>query len=431
MKIGLVNFNKRGVTEPDIPPVPPIGLEYLVGDLQYNGYHTELLDLCFVPSNERDKEIRKFIQDKDVIGITFRNIDLGCFLLIDHFFVPELKSIVGVIKKTKNIPVVLGGPGFSGVSEEILCFVGADFGIAGPGEIAFCDLLQNLNNVPHGTVIRGQPNTNIVHQRTAIDFKKYVAAGGAPAIQTKSGCRLNCSFCIEAKKPLNIRHTDAVIDELKILLSRGFQFIYVADSEFNTDIKQAEKFCDRIIGEGLGFNWSSYLSPKPLTRSLVKKLKAAGCVNPCIGIDSGDDAVINALNKNYNVEYILEMASWFHEVNFPFTVDLIFGSVNDNFNAAKRTIDLMEKIKPKIVGMNFGVRVYKNTLIWRQIVSGKIPIESKLYGHLEDNHDLIWPIFYIYDMDVLDYLKQVCDRDGKYKLFGYKSFEGVNYTIAG
>jgi hypothetical protein len=53
MRVGLINFNKRGVHEPGIPPVPPIGLEYLADDLIGAGHEPALLDLCFVDLGER------------------------------------------------------------------------------------------------------------------------------------------------------------------------------------------------------------------------------------------------------------------------------------------------------------------------------------------------------------------------------------------
>ena len=108
MRVGLINFNRRGVNEPGIPPVPPIGLEYLIANLTKHGHISDVLDLCFVDNGSKGKVIKNFLSDKDIIGITLRNIDLGCYLLRDHFYVPELKSLVKEIKETKDIPVVLG-----------------------------------------------------------------------------------------------------------------------------------------------------------------------------------------------------------------------------------------------------------------------------------------------------------------------------------
>ena len=49
MHVGLINFNTRGATQEGVPPVPPIGLEYLADGLEADGVDVSLLDLCFAP----------------------------------------------------------------------------------------------------------------------------------------------------------------------------------------------------------------------------------------------------------------------------------------------------------------------------------------------------------------------------------------------
>jgi len=155
MRVGLINFNRRGVREPGVPPVPPIGLEYLVDELREDNHHIALLDLCFVDRQDRKAAIEAFVADKDVVGITFRNIGVdNLWMVEDQFFVPDLKAVVSTIKENKAIPVILGGQGFSIYPEKILQFVGADFGVAGPGEAAFRRLLRNPGSYPLGSVLR-------------------------------------------------------------------------------------------------------------------------------------------------------------------------------------------------------------------------------------------------------------------------------------
>src|SRR5215813_8687750 len=154
MKIGLINFNRRGVAEPGVPPVPPIGLEYLADDLEVNNHEVSLLDLCFVTLADREDSIEAFVRDKDLIGITLRNFGVDNYWMVeDQFFVPDLKKVVATVKSFKDVPVVLGGQGFSIYPEKTLDFVGADFGVAGPGELALCKLVNNLGIYPRGTIL--------------------------------------------------------------------------------------------------------------------------------------------------------------------------------------------------------------------------------------------------------------------------------------
>jgi radical SAM superfamily enzyme YgiQ (UPF0313 family) len=323
---------------------------------------------------------------------------------------------------------VLGGQGFSIYPEATLQFVGADFGIRGPGEMAFRKLLQTYKDHPRGSVFSAPANLSIQHRRKLINYSKYIGNGGFPAIQTKSGCPLSCSYCIEARKPQQLRSLDSVMAELRTLLSYGSGFVFVAEAEFNNHLRHAEAFCDRIIEERLDFTWSTYINPIPLRESLVRKMKEAGCTQPCVSVTTGDSALLKAYDTHFSDRHIRQLAEWFHKYELPFTVDLLFGGPGEDLRSAERTVALMEEIKPSLVGMNFGLRVYGNTTLGRQVMSRSVPTEGKLYGATENNPSLYYPVFYISDMSVKGYLEDVCDSNSNYSLLGYKDFGGVNIT---
>jgi len=71
----------------------------------------------------------------DIIGFSIRNIDTSLFF-DNKFFLDEYKKMIELVGNY-NIPVVLGGSGFSASPDEILEYFKADFGIIGPGERAF------------------------------------------------------------------------------------------------------------------------------------------------------------------------------------------------------------------------------------------------------------------------------------------------------
>jgi len=431
MKIGLINFNRRGVAEPGVPPVPPIGLEYLADDLKENGHEVALLDLCFISLAERKDAIEAFVRNKDIIGITLRNFGVDSYWATDdQFFVPELKKVVAIVKGGKDVPVVLGGQGFSIYPEETLDYVGADFGVAGTGEVALCKLLNNFGDYPRKTILRAPANLKITHKRELIDYKKYISQGGSPAIQTKSGCPLKCNFCLESRRTQQLRSLDNVFEELEILLSRGSDFVFVAEPEFNNHLRHALSFCDGILERNLKFSWSTYLNPIPMREELVKKMKLAGCVNPCVSVESGSDEVLKELDTGFTVNHIRQMAEWFHKYDLPFTVDLIFGSPSDTVKSAQATVKLMEEIKPTVIGMNLGLRIFGNTEFGRRFLKGEYKTDNTVYGNTENNDNLYKPIFYISDMRIRDYLKEVCDADPAYRLLGYSGFGGVNYKVA-
>jgi radical SAM superfamily enzyme YgiQ (UPF0313 family) len=366
-----------------------------------------------------------------MIGITLRNFGVDNYWMTeDQFFVADLKKVVAIVKGRKDIPVVLGGQGFSIYPEQTLDYVGADFGVAGTGELALCKLVNNFGDYPRKSILRAPANLNITHKRELIDYKKYIAQGGSPAIQTKSGCPFKCAFCVEARKPQQLRSLDNVFEELEILLSRDVKFVFVAEAEFNNHVRHAISFCDGILERDLNFSWSTYLNPIPMKEELVKKMKLSGCINPCVSVESGSDEVLKEMNTGFTVNHIRQMAEWFHKYELPFTVDLIFGGPKDTVQSAQATIKLMEEIKPTVIGMNLGLRIYANTDFGRRFLKGEYKSDNAVYGYTEGNDNLYMPIFYISDMRIGDYLKDACDSDPAYQLLGYSGFGGVNYKLA-
>jgi hypothetical protein len=431
MRVGLINFNRKGVREPGLPPVPPIGLEYLVDDLDEDYHETSLLDLCFIDLVDRTDAISEFVERQDVVGITFRNYGVdSLWLLDDQFFVPELREVVSIVRRATRAPIVLGGQGFSVDPERVLAYAGADFGVAGPGETAFRSLLKDLRRHAPGSVLRGPGNLDIVHKRRLIDYPAYLSRGGSAAIATKTGCPFSCNYCLEQRRPLQRRNMRSVAEELRILSSRGAGFLFVAEPEFNNHLRHALDFCNLLLEENFFFEWTTYLYPAPITEELVRKLKASGCVNPCVSVGAGNDGVLRALDNRFTVAHVRQMAEWFHKYSLPFTVDLLFGGPGDTLATARETISLMEEIQPVVAGMNLGVRLYRNTALGRRFLAGGLDTAGKLYGSVEDNADLFEPIFYISDMRIRDFLMDVCDGNPAFQLLGYSGFAGVNYKAA-
>jgi radical SAM superfamily enzyme YgiQ (UPF0313 family) len=432
MRVGLINFNKRGVHEPGVPPVPPIGLEYLADDLIAAGHEPALLDLCFVDLGERPGAIADFCKDKAFIGLTFRNMGADCLLLKEEqFFVPDLHKVVGEIRQATDAPLVLGGQGYSIFPEKTLAVVGADFGVAGPGERALVHLLANYRSLPRGTVLRAPANAEILHQRALIDYRKYIDRGGSPAVQTRNGCPFPCGFCIEAKKQLYRRKVDNVIAEIEILLAKGTRFIFFADAEFNNHLRQAEAVCDAIIESGLKFDWSCYLNTIPMTPRLAAKMKAAGCVQPCVSVVSGSDETLSAFDTHFTTGDIRRCGRSLNEAGLSFTVDILLGGPGDTLDSVNRTCRLMDEIKPAVVGLNLGIRLYPITPFGCKVARREVETHGKLYGQLDNNDDFYKPLFYLFDRRVGEAFMEVCASDPRYRLFGYQGFGGVNYKAAG
>ena len=177
MKILLVNSNRYRK-----PPVPPLGIEYIASSLVKNGHECTVLDLCFSddPSGDIVRAVASF--SPDIAGVTVRNVDT-VLRWNNEFFLNGIRMMVSVLR-AEGVPVIVGGVGYSFIPEGIRRYLGADYGIFGPGELALPRFLDGFRNEtpPRGTIVNGWEvgiDPDFVPDREGfIDHGRYVREGG-------------------------------------------------------------------------------------------------------------------------------------------------------------------------------------------------------------------------------------------------------------
>jgi hypothetical protein len=68
----LVNTNRM------LPPIAPVGLDYIASAVRQAGHEVELVDLCLADDAEAELERYFAARQPDLVGMSFRNVD-DCF----------------------------------------------------------------------------------------------------------------------------------------------------------------------------------------------------------------------------------------------------------------------------------------------------------------------------------------------------------------
>ena len=108
---------------------------------------------------------------------------------------------MALIREETRAPVIVGGPAFSIMPEEILAYLGADHGIVGEGEAAVCELVARLAaGEPVAPLVRGEA-PGLVGASMAVAALRpewlgfYREQSGMVNLQTKRGCPYGCAYC--------------------------------------------------------------------------------------------------------------------------------------------------------------------------------------------------------------------------------------------
>jgi radical SAM superfamily enzyme YgiQ (UPF0313 family) len=409
-RVLLVNPNRMK------PPVSPVGLDHLEQFLRKQGFEVGLLDLAF--STDMEEDVRRALKKRPaLVAVSVRNVDDSYFASRD-FCLKDTKRIVAVLKRHTDSPVVLGGVGFSIFPLAAARFCDVDFGIQGEGEVPLSLLAwkmvkrESLDEVPglvrrkDGVYVANPPcRHNLgemgLWQRRLADNRRYFQEGGMVGFETKRGCFKRCTYCADplakgrkvvAKPPRD------VVRELKGLLAEGIDHFHTCDSEFNVPASHAEEVCREMIRAGIAgkVRWYAYAAPVPFPESLARLMKKAGCVGIDFGVDHVHPRMLETLGRDFRAEEVLATARLCHKYGFSFMFDLLVGAPGENKTTVRYLIETMKRAEPSRVGLSIGIRLYPRTELLHAVLrEGMAPSNPNLFGAVEDNPDLLKPVFYL------------------------------------
>ncbi len=439
------------------PAIAPLGLEYLAEALDIHGLGVEVLDLCFEPDAQKALASAVDGGEFGLVGITVRNTD-DCYLATQQSFIPHITEVVGWVREYTNAPVVLGGSGFSVSPSGILRRTGADFGVVGDGEIPlvrlancvaedavtdeYCAQNPGLAMRRNGTVIINPPTWESFGQlplrRRWLDNKRYFAEGGQAGIETKRGCPRKCIYCGDRHskgRDVRTRPAIAAAREIMTLLEQGIDYLHTCDSEFNIPGYHAEAVSRELIRLGLADNlhWYAYCTPRPFTAKMAQAMAQAGCVGINFGADNGDERILQRLGRWHRPDDIRNAAKLCKDNGIACMFDLLLGGPGETEESVRATIELMKELEPDCVGVAVGIRIYPGTPMERIVRrEGYTSANPNLRGQLEDNDDMVMPVFYLtaeLGDGIFELLKDLIGDDRRF-FFGGAPDESVDYNYS-
>lgn len=147
--------------------------------------------------------------------------------------------------------------------------------------------------------------------RAAFDGLKpehYPLPGSLP-FQLSRGCPYRCRFCsgVTLFPRYRVRDAGEAFAEVEAMeaLARargGRLHLAMSDSIFNANVGEMRRFLDRVIDSGLSLGWRAMVHIHPaMTADLLATLRRSGCLCLFWGIESGSQAVIDAMGKQYRL----------------------------------------------------------------------------------------------------------------------------------
>ena len=156
------------------------------------------------------------------------------------------------------------------------------------------------------------------------------------------GCPYSCKFCFRLEKGYRKRSVGNCMEELKALVSKyRVNHVQFSDELFTISKKRTLEMCEAIRRSGLGFSWYCSCRFDSVDREQLRAMRKAGCVHIGYGLESGDQRILDEMDKRITVEQILETSAMTKEEGILVSVPAMFGLPGETKESLAKTVDLI------------------------------------------------------------------------------------------
>jgi anaerobic magnesium-protoporphyrin IX monomethyl ester cyclase len=220
--------------------------------------------------------------------------------------------------------------------------------------------VQNLDDIP-------LPSRHLVQE--VYDLKRYyallIAQRPVDSMITSRGCPHSCHFCYNVDTKMRFRSIDNCLEEIHWLRDRGITNIEILDDNFTAARSRAIKFFERLKKEKLGITLRVKARADAIREDMVKAAREAGVYNMSIGMESGSDGILTAMNKRITVEELTSAAEMVMRYGMACHTGWIIGYPGETPETIEQTVDLIRKMKPTTAGVGI-LRPYPGTALYDQ-----------------------------------------------------------------
>ncbi len=123
----------------------------------------------------------------------------------------------------------------------------------------------------------------------------------------------------------------------------NINYIGIHDDLFMCSKKRTIEFCENILENNLKFNWNCNGRFNIADREQLRLMKKAGCVMVMYGLESGDQKILNEMDKKITEEQIFEVATITKEEGMLVSVPAMFGLPNETEESLRKTVNAILK----------------------------------------------------------------------------------------
>jgi radical SAM superfamily enzyme YgiQ (UPF0313 family) len=364
MKVTLVNPPYPEVAHQH-PPFIPLSLCYLGAICEKNGYEVNVIDCQGERLSLQDFRSKLEKTDADIVGITSATLTYKSALKVANIakeVFPECSTVLGgchatfwdinALKECPNLDIIVRKEGEITLL-ELLKRLESRESLESVQGITFRKgnkiiqnedrpYIQNLDDLPF-------PAHHLLKLNSYVRVRKLIIP-----VMTSRGCVYWCDFCTAVRmfgRKYRMRSPKNVVDEMESVYNKyGVEQFTFYDDAFTVDPRRTEEICDEILRRKLDVEWDCETRVDMVNRSLLEKMRKAGCIAVWFGVESGCQMIIDKMHKKFKIEQTRRAFKMAHDVGLMTVASVILGFPGETEETAWETINFVKSLNPVDVG---------------------------------------------------------------------------------
>ncbi|MFH1226166.1 MAG: radical SAM protein [bacterium] len=366
MKVLLIQPTQKNVYGVEIKsPYAPLGLLYVGACLARANHEVDFIDIDADGFNEAEIVERMNMKKFDLVGFSSFTATINNVLKMAEF-----------IKKTIEIPIIVGGIHATIAGEELIKDKNIDFVVRGEGEETIIELLEALGGRKILSEVKGiyyKDKNGIIFTgvRPLIEnlddlpfparyLLKHPAGYISPdalkmpvtSIMTSRGCLGNCTYCCTKQifgRSIRFRSVRNVADEIKEAIEKyGFNEIHIMDDSFTQNKQRVLEFRDTIKERGIKttFVFSNGIRADQVDEDILRAFKDLGVLSVGFGVESGNQTILNNIKKGIKLETVRRAFRLSKKYGFETWGFFMIGLPGETRETIRETIDFAKELEP-------------------------------------------------------------------------------------
>jgi len=364
------------------PPFIPLGLAYLGAVAEKAGHQVTIID-CQAEKLTQETFLARIAQTpSDVIGVTSTTL----------LYKSAMKLITIAKQAHPQAKTMLGGSHGTFWDENALNeHPSLDIVVRREGELTFIELLDKLQSQAslanvlgityrNGDKIVRNADRPFIEDLDSIPFPAHhlmplesLKRDGKilfPLISSR-GCVFWCDFCSTVRmfgRGYRWRSPKNVVDEMQLIHDKyGVKQVTFYDDAFSVDRKRVIQICDELHARKLDMMWDCGTRVDMVDRELLQTMRNAGCFAVWLGVESGSEAILGAMNKSIKLDQTRKAYKTAHEVGLMTIANVVLGFPGETEKTARETIRFVKELNPDDVGF-YVATPYPGTPMYDEVI---------------------------------------------------------------